>query len=110
MKLKYQSFSHFRKLMDGLRCIDDYSTNCLDEDHKAYFRTLYNGTKQVILVNLMSQCHIIISQVTMDLCLAGEYQTDYLKHARCMRSAQTEYESCVDTYHLWLKALIKVRK
>ena len=39
--------------MDGLRCIDDYTTNCLDEDHKAYFTILYNGTKQVILVTIM---------------------------------------------------------
>ena len=118
--------------MDGLRCIDDYSTNCLDEDHRAYFLTLYNGTTQVILVipksqchmshvtchnvtchNVtchMSQCHIIISQVIMDLCLAGEYQTEYLKHAGCMKSAQTEYDGCVDTHHLWLNSLIKERE
>ena len=96
--------------MDGLRCIDDYSTNCLDEDHRAYFLTLYNGTTQVILVILTSQCHIIICQVIMDLCLAGEYQTEYLKHAGCMRRAQTEYEACVDTYHLWLNSLIKERE
>ena len=96
--------------MDGLRCIDDYTTNCLDEDHKAYFSILYNGTKQVILVNIMSQCYIIISQVIMDLCLAGEYQTKYLKHAGCMGRAQTEYEFCVDTYHLWLKSFVKVRE
>ena len=79
--------------MDGLRCIDDFTTKCLDEDHRAYFNTLYTGTTQVI----------------MDLCKTGEYQTEYLKHARCMRNAQTEYESCVDIYQLRIKSLNKVR-
>lgn len=79
------------KLMDGLRCIDDFTTKCLDEDHRAYFNTLYTGTTQVI----------------MDLCKTGEYQTEYLKHARCMRNAQTEYESCVDIYQLRIKSLNK---
>ena len=78
--------------MDGLRCIDDFTTKCLDEDHRAYFNTLYTGTTQVI----------------MDLCKTGEYQTEYLKHARCMRNAQTEYESCVDIYQLRIKSLNKV--
>ena len=45
--------------MDGLRCIDDFTTKCLDEDHRAYFNTLYTGTTQVI----------------MDLCQTGDYQT-----------------------------------
>jgi len=79
------------KLMDGLRCIDDFTTSCLDADHRAYFNTLYTGTTQVI----------------MDLCQTGQYQTEYLKHARCMRDAQTEYESCVDVYQLRIKALNK---
>ena len=48
-----------RKLMDGLRCIDDFTTSCLDDDHRAYFNTLYTGTTQVI----------------MDLCQTGQYQT-----------------------------------
>ena len=52
-------FNVYRKLMDGLRCIDDFTTKCLDEDHRAYFNTLYTGTTQVI----------------MDLCQTGEYQT-----------------------------------
>merc|ERR1712050_292359 len=77
--------------MDGLRCIDDFTTSCLDADHRAYFNTLYTGTTQVI----------------MDLCQTGQYQTEYLKHARCMRDAQTEYESCVDVYQLRIKALNK---
>ena len=64
----------------------------------------------------------------MDLCETGDYQTgrtrvtstrdstcnlnymlsEYLKHAQCMRHAQTEYESCVDVYQLRIKTLNKV--
>ena len=45
--------------MSGLRCIDDFTSSCLDDDHRAYFNTLYTGTTQVI----------------MDLCQTGQYQT-----------------------------------
>ena len=49
-------------------------------------------------------------QVIVDLCHAGNYQSEYLKHAPCMRKAQTEYESCADDYQLRIKALNKVRQ
>jgi len=80
------------KLMDGLRCIDNFTTKCLEAEHRAYFNTLYTGTTQVIV----------------DLCQKGEYQTEYLEHAPCMRKAQTEYESCADEYQLRIKTLNKV--
>jgi len=79
------------KLMDGLRCIDNFTTKCLEAEHRAYFNTLYTGTTQVIV----------------DLCQKGEYQTEYLQHAPCMRKAQTEYESCADEYQLRIKTLNK---
>lgn len=79
------------KLMDGLRCIDNFTTKCLEQEHRAYFNTLYTGTTQVIV----------------DLCHEGEYQTEYLQHAPCMRKAQTEYESCADEYQLRIKTLNK---
>jgi len=79
------------KLMDGLRCIDNFTTKCLEEEHRAYFNTLYTGTTQVIV----------------DLCQEGHYQEEYLKHAPCMRKAQTEYESCADEYQLRIKTLNK---
>ena len=51
-----------RKLMDGLRCIDDFTYRCLDAEHRNYFNTLYQGTTQVIV----------------DLCQEGPYQTGKL--------------------------------
>lgn len=51
-----------RKLMDGLRCIDDFTLRCLDREHRAYFNTLYAGTTQVIV----------------DLCQEGTYQSGLL--------------------------------
>jgi len=80
------------KLMDGLRCIDNFTQKCLEREHRAYFNTLYTGTTQVII----------------DLCNPGPYQTEYLEHAPCMRLAQTEYESCADEYQLRIKTLNKV--
>ncbi len=50
--------------MDGLRCIDDFTYRCLDAEHRNYFNTLYKGTTQVIV----------------DLCQEGEYQTGKKKN------------------------------
>lgn len=77
------------KLMDGLRCIDDFTLRCLDREHRAYFNTLYAGTTQVIV----------------DLCQEGPYQSDYLRHAPCMRLVQTGYERCAADYQTRIKAL-----
>ncbi|XP_023344195.1 uncharacterized protein LOC111713548 [Eurytemora carolleeae] len=82
------------KLMDGLRCIDTFTQKCLEREHRAYFNTLYTGTTQVI----------------SDLCNQGQYQTEYLQHAPCMRKAQAEYESCAQEYQLKIKALNKPEK
>ena len=67
--------------MDGLRCIDDFTTKCLDEDHRAYFNTLYTGTTQVI----------------MDLCQTGEYQTG---------AATSHHHRNLDTIHAIYRSLM----
>jgi len=82
------------KLMDGLRCIDNFTQKCLEREHRAYFNTLYTGTTQVIV----------------DLCNPGPYQKEYLEHAPCMRKAQTEYEGCADEYQLRIKTLNKAER
>ena len=75
--------------MDGLRCIDDFTFRCLDEEHRRYFNTLYQGTTKVII----------------DLCQEGDYQSAYLRHAPCMREVQNGYESCADEYQVKIKSL-----
>ncbi|CAB4056157.1 unnamed protein product [Lepeophtheirus salmonis] len=75
--------------MDGLRCIDNFTFRCLDREHRAYFNTLYAGTTQVIV----------------DLCTEGSYQTDYLRHAPCMREVQNGYERCAADYQYRIKNL-----
>jgi len=77
------------KLMEGLRCIDDFTVRCLDREHRAYFNTLYAGTTQVIV----------------DLCQEGSYQSDYLRHAPCMRQVQSGYERCASEYQHRIKSL-----
>lgn len=79
------------KLMDGLRCIDNFTFRCLNREHRAYFNTLYAGTTQVIV----------------DLCTEGRYQMDYLRHAPCMREVQSGYEQCASDYQLRIKTLNK---
>jgi len=77
------------KLMEGLRCIDDFTIKCLDREHRAYFNTLYAGTTNVIV----------------DLCQEGAYQAAYLKHAPCMRAVQSGYEKCAAEYQDRIKSL-----
>lgn len=70
------------KLIDGLRCIDNFTGRCLDAQHREFFHMLYAGTKQVIV----------------DLCQDEDYQADYLSHAPCMRDVQSGYEQCAIEY------------
>ena len=75
--------------MDGLRCIDEFTFRCLDIEHRRYFNTLYQGTTRVIV----------------DLCEDGEYKSQYLRHAPCMRQVQAGYETCADDYQVKIKSL-----
>nr|CAH0110137.1 unnamed protein product [Daphnia galeata] len=70
------------KLIDGLRCIDNFTSRCLDAQHREFFHMLYAGTKQVIV----------------DLCEDEDYQREYLLHAPCMRDVQSGYERCAVEY------------
>ena len=77
------------KLMDGLTCINSFTVRCLTRDQRSYFNMLYSGTIQVI----------------EDLCMEGPYQSDYLRHAPCMKSVQGEYQVCSDRYKEKLKQI-----
>merc|ERR1712008_432452 len=45
------------------------------------------------------------TQVIVDLCQEGTYQSDYLRHAPCMRLVQAGYERCAADYQTRIKAL-----
>ena len=60
-----------RKLIDGLRCIDNFTGRCLDAQHREFFHMLYAGTKQVIV----------------DLCQEEDYQRGKRTHRRHLLSA-----------------------
>jgi len=75
------------KLMDGIACINSFSVRCFNREQRAYFHTIYAGTIQVI----------------EDLCKNGPFQTDYLRHAPCMKRVQNEYSSCSARYQEMLQ-------
>lgn len=77
------------KLIDGLRCVDNFTLRCMVSNQRAYFTTIYAGTNEVIL----------------DLCSDGEYQNEFLRHAPCMRMVQDGYEACAHAYQLKIREL-----
>ncbi|XP_063594408.1 mucin-2-like [Penaeus indicus] len=71
-------------LLKGLLCIDNYTRRCLTHSHREYFNKLYAGTIRVI----------------KDLCNSqGKYQQEYIRHAPCMRTVNSEYNLCSEIYH-----------
>lgn len=71
-------------LLKGLLCIDNYTRRCLTHSHREYFNKLYAGTIRVI----------------KDLCNSqGKYQQEYIRHAPCMRTVNSEYNRCSEIYH-----------
>lgn len=71
-------------LLKGLLCIDNYTRRCLTHSHREYFNKLYAGTITVI----------------KDLCNSqGKYQQEYIRHAPCMRTVNSEYNHCSEIYH-----------
>ena len=53
-----------------------------------------NVTLNLRLTITDQQLTAILGQVIEDLCKNGPFQTDYLRHAPCMKRVQNEYSSC----------------
>ncbi|XP_054000675.1 uncharacterized protein LOC128888074 [Hylaeus anthracinus] len=66
----------------GMKCIQTYTLDCLDENQRERFNSLYAGTNQVV----------------MELCHDGPFQDEFLKHAPCMQKVQPTYELCFKKY------------
>ncbi|XP_043587314.1 uncharacterized protein LOC122569788 [Bombus pyrosoma] len=66
----------------GMKCIQTYTLDCLQEKQREHFNSLYAGTNKVV----------------MELCQDGPYQDEFLRHAPCMQKVQPKYESCYKKY------------
>ncbi|XP_076764054.1 uncharacterized protein LOC143431310 [Xylocopa sonorina] len=66
----------------GIKCIQTYTFDCMQEKQREHFNSLYAGTNKVI----------------MELCQDGPYQDEFLRHTQCMQKAQPEYELCYKKY------------
>ncbi|XP_076671323.1 uncharacterized protein LOC143370282 [Andrena cerasifolii] len=66
----------------GMKCIQTYTFDCMQEKQREHFNSLYAGTNKVV----------------MELCQEGPYQDKFLKHAPCMQEVQPEYELCYKKY------------
>uniref|UniRef100_A0A1A9WW21 DUF19 domain-containing protein n=1 Tax=Glossina brevipalpis TaxID=37001 RepID=A0A1A9WW21_9MUSC len=70
------------ELRKGVRCIESYTRRCMGEQQRDQFNKLYQGTNQFI----------------GDLCVKGEFQNEYLRHAPCSAMAKREFEVCANRY------------
>ncbi|KAF6217035.1 hypothetical protein GE061_001388 [Apolygus lucorum] len=72
-----------RNLHDYLRCIDHFTRKCLEPPQRSHFNRLFSGTSMII----------------QEICSEGHYQTEFLKHAACMKHLHVELDVCAQTYH-----------
>ena len=115
------------------RCIDSFTTECLEAEHRAYFNTLYTGTTQVLIKVLRGNiieyllfwlqqleawvCKIQF-QVIVDLCQVGQYQTgEYLQilvvqfftPSPVACSNFKSFQNTCSTHHVWGKLKLNMK-
>ncbi|KAG7212013.1 hypothetical protein KM043_011208 [Ampulex compressa] len=66
----------------GMKCIQTYTVECLQEKQREHFNSLYKSTNIAI----------------MELCQEGPYQDEFLRHAPCMQKVNLQYEQCNKRY------------
>ncbi|CAK9833275.1 hypothetical protein ANTRET_LOCUS9985 [Anthophora retusa] len=66
----------------GMKCIQAYTFDCMQEKQREHFNSLFAGTNQVV----------------MELCQDGPYQDEFLKHTLCMQKVKPEYDLCYKKY------------
>ncbi|KAJ2946084.1 hypothetical protein O0L34_g5003 [Tuta absoluta] len=77
------------ELNSGIRCIDNYTNHCMEQQERIVFKSIYAG----------------IIDVVRDLCKRGDYQDRYLQHASCVKNVRPEYEHCSKKYEHQLMTL-----
>ncbi|RZF32240.1 hypothetical protein LSTR_LSTR011512 [Laodelphax striatellus] len=78
-------------LEQGLKCIEDYTRNCLELHQRQHFNLLYSDTSIVI----------------QEICQKGPYQEEFLRHAPCMREVKDEYELCTRNYQTKIQEMTR---
>jgi hypothetical protein len=69
-------------LENGLKCIRSYTRRCMDIKKRQQFMKLYKGTEQII----------------RDLCIEGQFQNEFLKHAACLQTVRPQHQKCAVKY------------
>ncbi|KAG5673738.1 hypothetical protein PVAND_003758 [Polypedilum vanderplanki] len=69
-------------LENGLKCIRSYTRRCMDIKKRQQFMKLYKGTEQII----------------RDLCIEGQFQNEFLKHAACLQTVRPQHQKCALKY------------
>ncbi|CAH1645479.1 unnamed protein product [Spodoptera littoralis] len=77
------------ELRMGIKCIDNYTNVCMEKHEQVVFRRIYAG----------------ITDVVQELCTRGPYQDEYLKHADCVKTVRSDYETCSKNYEVTLMTL-----
>lgn len=61
----------------------------MEKHEQVVFRRIYAG----------------ITDVVQELCTRGPYQDEYLKHADCVKTVRSDYETCSKNYEVTLMTL-----
>lgn len=79
------------ELNAGLRCIQSYTRRCMIQMQRNQFNKIYQGTAELIA----------------DLCQAGEYQREFLKHSPCLQNVRPQHALCAISYREEMSSIFK---
>ncbi|KAL3185811.1 hypothetical protein MRX96_028697 [Rhipicephalus microplus] len=76
-----------RKLKRVVDCVDEHTAQCFDATLQRLFNQVVAGAKETIA----------------EVCLPGDTQDDFLRHARCNRNVTLDEEKCAPAYRRTLE-------
>ncbi|KAH7957102.1 hypothetical protein HPB52_015291 [Rhipicephalus sanguineus] len=76
-----------RKLKRVVDCVDEHTAQCFDATLQRLFNQVVAGAKETIA----------------EVCLPGDTQEDFLRHARCNRNVTLDEEKCAPAYRRTLE-------
>ncbi|XP_077534252.1 uncharacterized protein LOC144146159 [Haemaphysalis longicornis] len=76
-----------RKLKRVVDCVDEHTAQCFDATLKLLFNQVVAGAKETIA----------------EVCLPGDTQDDFLRHARCNRNVTLDEDKCAPAYRRTLE-------